>query len=106
MFVIAPNRLIPIDRIRFVDTAELDQLRVRVVTDDGESTLTGTYAIEVLMVLKPSALEGRRFRWIRHAWALHNLIAHPLMQLCAFAGRAKLGVRLHDATVPRPLGPR
>ena len=106
MFVVAPDRLIPVDRIRYVDTTALDRLEVRVVTDEGESLLMGTYAIEAVMVLKPSALEGRRFRSVRHAWALHNLAAHPLMQLLAFAGHPKLGVRVHDATVPRPLGAR
>lgn len=106
MFLAAPDRLIPVDRIRFVDTSELDRLRVRVATDDGEWTLAGPAAIDAVWQLKPSALEGRRFRWIRHAWAFHNLVAHPAMQLLAFAGHAKLGVRLHDATIPRPLGPR
>ncbi len=104
MFVIAPDRLIPVDRIRFVDTTALSELCVRVVTDDGESLLTGTYAIDAVMLLRPFALEGRRFRWIRHVWAFHNLVAHPVMQLCAFAGFPRLGMRIHDATIPRPLG--
>jgi hypothetical protein len=105
-FLVGPTGLIPVSRIRFVDTSELHELRLRVVTDSGEQMLTGPAAIDAVWQLKPSALEGRRFRWIRHAWAFHNLVAHPTMQLLAFVGHAKLGIRLHDATVPRPVGPK
>ena len=34
-------------------------------------------------------------------WAIHNLIAHPVMEFLSWFGLAKLGDRLHDATVPR-----
>ncbi len=54
------------------------------------------------MRLDPAFFEGRRFRWVRSSWALHNLVGHPLLQLLAWVGHTPLGLRVHDATVPRP----
>jgi hypothetical protein len=34
-------------------------------------------------------------------WTVHNMIAHPIMQVLSWFGYSKLGDRLHDATVPR-----
>ena len=59
-------------------------------------------AIDAVMALRPSALEGKRLRWARHAWALHNLVGHPLLQLLVWLGQTKLGMAVHDGTVPRP----
>ena len=33
-------------------------------------------------------------------WPVHNLIAHPLMQILHWVGLSGLGDRLHDATLP------
>lgn len=42
-----------------------------------------------------------RAPWLERArWAVHNLVAHPLLVLCPPLGR-----RLHDATVPRESDP-
>ena len=35
-------------------------------------------------------------------WAVHNLVGHPLMQILTWLGKPELGVRVHDATTPRP----
>lgn len=59
-------------------------------------------ALELVWTLKPSALEGKRFRWYKHAWAFHNLIAHPVMQLLAWCGLYTQAMWVHDATTPRP----
>lgn len=60
-------------------------------------------AIDIVMRLGPQLFEGNpRFKFARHQWAFHNLIAHPLMQILAFFGLTKLGLRVHDATIPRP----
>jgi hypothetical protein len=32
--------------------------------------------------------------------AVHNIIAHPLMEVLSWVGLSKLGERLHDATLP------
>jgi len=34
-------------------------------------------------------------------WAVHNLIAHPIMEILRWFGLSKLGDWLHDETVPR-----
>lgn len=37
---------------------------------------------------------------------IHAAVAHPAMQLLALLGMPRLGVRLHDASVPHPSGVR
>lgn len=71
-----------------------------------EMVLGGPDAIRFLMAYHPAALEGRRLRWVRRAWSLHNLVGHPLMQLLSFLGRTKEGLWVHDITIPRPSGLR
>lgn len=62
----------------------------------------GFDAIEAIWCLKPSAVEGRRLKWKKNAWAFHNVIAHPLMQLLAWCGFKREAIYLHDVTTPRP----
>ncbi|OPZ34125.1 MAG: hypothetical protein BWY99_02652 [Synergistetes bacterium ADurb.BinA166] len=87
------------------DGLDLDRLEEGVVVYDGRE-IRGQAAIDLVMRRCPEALEGRRLRWARNAWAFHNLVAHPLLQLLHWAGLTKLGLRIHDATVPRPSGLR
>ena len=63
-------------------------------------------AFEAVMKLHPAALEGRRLRWPRHAWAFHNLVAHPVMQILVWLGFTRAGIWVHDVTVPHPVGIR
>jgi hypothetical protein len=35
-------------------------------------------------------------------WSIHNLIAHPLMELLHLIGLPTWGYRLHDFTIPEP----
>lgn len=80
-------------------------LEVRVFLKTEEMVkVSGIQAIDLLMEICPSALEGRRLRWIKRAWMVHNLVGHPLMQIASFFGQNKLAMRIHDMTVPRPLG--
>ncbi len=72
----------------------------------GTVEVRGQPAIDLVMRLCPSALEGRKFKYARHSWAFHNLIAHPLMQLLAFVGKSKAGLAIHDMTIPRPTSKR
>ena len=96
------------DRIREVDLSAVEDLRVVIALEDPWEayTVEGIQVIDLLMALRPSALEGKQLRWARHAWALHNLVGHPLMQLLAFFRRYKLAMWVHDVTVPRPRGRR
>lgn len=101
-FILAGDALVAVSAILSVDLSEVDRLRVVIRHEHGQTTAEGVQAVEALMLLKPSALEGRRLRWARRAWLLHNLVGHPLMQLFAFFGRYDLAMRLHDGTVPKP----
>lgn len=37
----------------------------------------------------------------RFSWTLHNVVAHPLMELLNQLGFERLGNRVHDRTVPK-----
>ena len=104
-FFRAGDRLHRTGDINHVDLSLLEkQGRVVVVLTDGtQRTLSTADSYDLILLLKPSALEGRRLRWLRHRWAIHNLIGHPAMQLLAFFGYGRLGVKLHDATIPAPI---
>lgn len=104
-FILAGDALIAEDAVREVDLSALERLRIVIRHDGGEAVAEGIQAIEALMHLKPSAMEGRRLRWARHAWAFHNLMGHPVMQLLAFVGLRRWAIAVHDGTVPRPKVP-
>lgn len=99
----AGNTLIPFWDIRTIDIARLEIGEVEIVTYMEERFVaTGFDAIEAVYAVKPSAMEGRRLRWQRHAWAFHNVIAHPVVQLLAWCGLKRWAVRFHDYTTPKP----
>lgn len=64
--------------------------------------MAGHQAIDLLMRICPSALEGAQLKYAKNAWAFHNLVAHPLLQLCSWFGFHKLGFMIHDHTAPEP----
>jgi hypothetical protein len=81
----------------------LEKLQANFITRDGKNHFAeGIHVIEAIMLLCPQLLEGQRMRWARHAWAVHNLIGHPLMQLLAFFGAHRTALWVHDITVPKP----
>lgn len=95
--------LLRLSDVREVDVRQLADYRVSVhLKDNRVFDLSGPDAIELVMLTKPSVLEGRRLRWVRHAWAIHNLVGHPGMQILAWLGYTKVGLWFHDVTTPRP----
>ena len=68
-----------------------------------DEIVRGPEAFNLVMTLCPSALEGERARHHRHAWAIHNLIGHPLMQIFSWLHLTPLGLKIHDLTVPNPI---
>lgn len=36
----------------------------------------------------------------KYKWTIHNLIAHPLMEICYQLGKESLSQKIHDCTVP------
>ena len=102
-FILADSTVINVDNIAYIDTINLESLKIRLVHKDGAISIASSIkAIEILMLLKPSALEGRKLKWKRHMWAFHNLVGHPVMQLLALAGFRELAIKVHDMTVPKP----
>ena len=36
----------------------------------------------------------------RYKWTLHNVVAHPLSEVCYLLGYGRLGNKIHDITIP------
>lgn len=101
----AGDQLIPIENIESVFISDVERERVLICTKKGAYyEALGFDALEAVMVLRPSAMEGRRLRWRKHAWAFHNLVGHPVMQIMAWCGLKRAAVRWHDWTTPMPRG--
>jgi len=103
--IIAPGLVISPQNVIALDTSDLENLRVIAITrSHGDVEVTGIQALEAVMALKPSALENRRLRWVKHAWSVHNLVGHPVMQILAWLRMYRAAMWVHDATVPFPVG--
>ena len=106
-FITASDLLIPLAAVESVDMAQIEQGYVDVTYSGGQTRRAHDFdAFEIVMLLNPAAVEGRRLRFARHAWAVHNLLAHPLMQIMVWLGFRRQALWLHDITVPKPVGIR
>ena len=95
------------NQIEVIDCNLLEsQATVLVLFKEGDQTvrskLSGQPAVDLVMALCPSMVEGKRFQFVRHAWSMHNMIAHPALQIFAWLKLTKFGLMIHDRTVPRP----
>jgi hypothetical protein len=103
-FLTVNDRIINLASIDTIDCSMLEtkgtvsvQLKNGVLLE-----LRGAHAIDIVMRAAPGYVEGKRFKWVRHGWAVHNLIGHPLLQVLAWVGLLKIGLLIHDLTIPRP----
>lgn len=104
-FIKADNQIVSVSEIARVDLMHIENLQMTIHLKNGDQVIAKDIdALENVMLLKPSAIEGRRLRWAKRAWLIHNLIGHPLMQFLALIGFPKQGMWVHDATVPKVLG--
>jgi hypothetical protein len=104
-FVKIENFLISKDEISLIDISKIENLEVSVTLKNGTVLETkDILALELIMQIKPSAFEGKRLKWPKFVWIIHNLIGHPLTQIFALFKMYKLAFWIHDATVPKPLG--
>lgn len=105
MFLHFNGRLVNSDTISSIDVEELvDNEYIRVHYKDGKMELVERMdAFHIVDELAPAALEGRKAKYRRHAWAIHNLLGHPLMQVCAWLHLPRLGLKIHDMTIPFPI---
>lgn len=107
MFFKYKNKLVNIDQVlqfEFDTLPETKKFYCRIFFKDQTTVmLWDQEALDLAMRFGPHVLEGNpQFKFARHQWAFHNLIAHPLMQILAFFGLTRLGLRVHDATIPHP----
>ena len=106
-FVLIDNGVINLSQISEIDLSQMVSHHRGIVRliDGSQRTASGFALLELLMAVRPSALEGHRaIKWVKFAWCIHNLIGHPMMQICAWMGWFKLAMWWHDSTVPRPAG--
>lgn len=107
-FIQIGSRLVRPSEVRAIDLSQLAQGRIVAFLSQGAGggthVVEGVQAFDAVHQLHPSAVEGVRLSFGWNAWVLHNLVAHPLMQLLAFAGQHSAAFWVHDATVPRPRG--
>lgn len=103
-FIRTDTRLLAREYIAWVDYSRIEALVLELHCKDGsEHEITGILALEAAMQLQPALLEGKRLRWAKHRWALHNLVGHPLMQVLAWFRRYDWAMKVHDRTIPHPL---
>ena len=98
----AGDNLIPLANVVDIDIEHIERGFVTIFANGRAYTAYGFDAIEAIMMIKPSALEGRRLKWNKNAWAYHNFIAHPIVQILAWLGLKKQAVWYHDYTTPMP----
>jgi hypothetical protein len=104
-FIKVGNKVYNVDLIISIDASQIEQLRLTLIFLSGNTVdVEGLDAIDVIMTVKPSLIEGKRLKFPKRSWILHNLIAHPLMQILALIGFRKQGLWLHEVTIPRPIG--
>lgn len=99
------SKIINLESISFIDCSQIEKLILEVNFISGiKEIVEGLDAIELMMIVKPSAFEGKKLKFPKNIWIIHNLIAHPIMQILCLIGFKKQGIWLHDVTVPRPIG--
>jgi len=92
------------DEINLIDTRRIEDLIlvVHYGNNNEQAIVSGIHAIDLAMAVMPSLLEGRRLRWKKNKWIIHNLIGHPLMQILALLKKYDLAMTVHEFTVPKP----
>ena len=103
----AAGRVFRLDDISTADFSRIEQLEATVTMRDGYVfDVRDIDALELAYAIKPSVVEGRRLRYARFAWMVHNLVGHPLMQVLALFKLYRWAFFIHDATAPRARGKR
>lgn len=99
------NKLYNEKSIMKIDCSKISNLIIDLYLISNEIIrVEGIEAIEIAMQAKPSIVEGNRFKFRKNAWIIHNLFAHPLMQIFAFFRAYKLAIWIHEITIPKPIG--
>lgn len=103
MFVHYNGKVINSQMIDSIDYSSLIKFGiVKVFIGTHSESVQGQEAYNLIQKLCPTALEGHQAKYYRHAWAIHNLIGHPVMQILSWLHLPGLGIQVHDLTVPMP----
>ncbi len=105
MFCQFNGRIVNTDNIQYIVCSqflEYGKVYVHYVNSYETEIVTDAEALQLIMALCPTVLEGKKGRYWKNQWAIHNLIGHPLMQLFTWLGFRSLAVWIHDVTVPAP----
>jgi hypothetical protein len=101
----AAGRVFRLDDVTSADFSRIEELYATVTLRNGQTfECHDIDALELAFAIKPSAVEGKRLRYAKNAWLVHNLVGHPVMQLLAIFKRYRWAFWVHDATAPRALG--
>lgn len=104
-FVKSENIIFRKDEISYIDCSNIENLDIIVFLKGGQSFhVHEIHAIELVMQVKPSLFEGKRLKWPKFVWCIHNLFSHPLTQIFALLKCYKIAFWIHDVTVPKPIG--
>lgn len=104
-FVKSENIIFRKDDISYIDCSNIEDLEIIVFLKSGQSfPVHEIHAIELVMQVKPSLFEGKRLKWPKFVWCIHNLFSHPLTQIFALLKCYKIAFWIHDVTVPKPIG--
>jgi hypothetical protein len=99
------EHLFRFDDVTSADFSRIEQLEATVTLRNGQVfEVREIDVLELAYALKPSVMEGRRLRFARWAWLVHNWVGHPMMQLLALFKLYRWAFWIHDATVPRAQG--
>lgn len=102
MFLKTDTAIVARDDISSINCERIEELIVDVTTKQGLThRASNLNALELIMQTRPSALEGKRLKAAKFSWAIHNLFAHPIMQILALFKLYKWAFWIHDATVPK-----
>lgn len=103
MFVHYNNSILNTNNISFIDCSNFASSGyITIHLNYRSEKVFGNEAINIIMALCPAVLEGHRMKYARNAWAIHNLVGHPLMQIFSWLHLTQLGIWMHDITVPKP----
>lgn len=95
------STLFNIAEVKCVEFDE-DMLKATVTLTKGEMLFaSGVEVIELAYLLKPSFIEGRKMKHVRHSWIVHNMLGHPVMQILAIFKLYKAAIWVHDITTPK-----
>ncbi len=104
-FVKINDEIVHVDKIISMDCSQIESLIVIIKLENNQELIArDIHALELVMQTKPSMFEGKRMKWPKFAWFIHNIFGHPLTQIFALFKLYKTAFWIHDKTVPKPIG--